>query len=108
MTDDKLRSAVYTLMKIRKSLMDDNDLSLNVAGCGWYVVVTNIDEIITGMLELTRIQIINTNELNTYKQIARELSNLLGGYDAELLTDERKDALKAMVEKWQKEDEKDD
>lgn len=108
MTDDKLRSAVYTLMKIRKSLMDDNDLSLNVAGGGWYVVVTNIDEIITGMLELTRIQIINTNELNAYKQIARELSNLLGGYDAEVLTDERKDALKAMVEKWKKEDEKDD
>lgn len=108
MTDDKLRSAVYTLMKIRKSLMDDNDLSLNVAGGGWYVVVTNIDEIITGMLELTRIQTINTNELNAYKQIARELSNLLGGYDAEVLTDERKDALKAMVEKWKKEDEKDD
>ena len=108
MTDDKLRSAVYTLMKIRKSLMDDNDLSLNVAGCGWYIAVTKIDEIITGMLELTRIQIINTNELNTYKQIAQELSNLLGGYDAEVLTDERKDALKAMVEKWQKEDEKDD
>ena len=108
MTGDKLWSAVYTLMKIRQSLMDDNDLSLNVAGCGSYVVVTNIDEIITGMLELTRIQAINTNELNTYKQIARELSNLLGGYDAEVLTDERKDALKAMVEKWQKEDEKDD
>ena len=88
--------------------MDDNDLSLNVAGGGWYVVVTNIDEIITGMLELTRIQTINTNELNAYKQIARELSNLLGGYDAEVLTDERKDALKAMVEKWKKEDEKDD
>ena len=108
MDENKLRSMVYTMMKIRKSLINDNDLSLNVAGCGWYIAVTNIDEIITSMLELTRIQAINTNDLNMYKQIARELTDLLGGYDAEMLTEERKNALKAMVEKWQKEDEKDD
>lgn len=100
-----IRNLITTLVKIREKLKDDNEMSMKVAGCGWFVAMRNLDDTIANMLKLESNYLIFKSDCERYRDLCREYSALLGGHDSDTLSYDRKVELKALVEKWQKEDE---
>ncbi len=99
------RRIVGLLMDIRSALMDDNDLSLKVARRGWIAAANDLDTAIEKIVKLESQCAIYKRQLADDKELLEMYDNMLGGYDDEILSDERKAELKALVDKWQKEDE---
>lgn len=99
------RRTVELLMDIRSALMDDNDLSLNVARRGWIAAVNDLDRAIEMIVGLESLCAIRKRQLADNKELLTMYDNMLGGYDEETLPADRKAELKALVDKWQKEDE---
>ena len=99
------RRIVGLLMDIRSALMDDNDLSLNVARRGWITAVNDLDAAIEKIVKLESLCAIRKRQLADNKELLTMYDNMLGGYDEETLPADRKADLKALVEKWEKEDE---
>lgn len=84
--------SISLLVTIKQRLMEDNDLSSKVSDLGKYAVAHHIDDLIINVLELER-----------------RYHELLDGYSADILGDEEKAEVRALVEKWKaKEDESDD
>lgn len=98
------RRIVGLLMDIRLALMDDNDLSLKVARRGWIAAVNDLDAAIEKIVKLESLCAVYKRQHADDKELFEMYSNMLGGYDAETLSDECKAELKALVDKWQKED----
>lgn len=98
------RRIVGLLMDIRLALMDDNDLSLKVARRGWIAAVNDLDAAIEKIVKLESQCAVYKRQLADDKELLEMYSNMLGDYDDETLSDERKAELKALVNKWQKED----
>lgn len=99
------RRIVGQLMDIRAALMDNNDLSLNVARRGWIAAVNGLDMAIEMIVKLESQHAMNKRQLADNAELLTMYNSMLGGYDGDTLTDERKAELKALVDKWQKEDE---
>lgn len=93
------------LMDIRAALMDNNNLSINVARRGWYAAVNSLDRAIEIIVKLESLHTMHERQLADNVERLTMYNNMLGGYDADTLSDERKAELKALVDKWQKEDE---
>lgn len=100
----KTRRIVGLLMDIRSALMDNNVLSLKVARRGWCVAVRDLEKAIEQIITLESICAEYKGKLADDKELLEMYSNMLGDYD-DTLSDERKAELKAMVDKWQEEDE---
>ena len=98
------RRSVELLMTIRAALMDDNDLSLKVARRGWIAAVNGLDKAIEVIVKLESLCAVYKRQLADNEALMTMYDSMLGGYDNGTLTDERKAELKAMVEKWQAED----
>lgn len=99
---------ISTLMHIRESLKNDNELSLKVAKCGKFTAMRDINDAIETILRLERNYLIFRSDFEIYKEQCQEYSDFLSGYTPDILEDERKAEVKALVEKWQKEDEEDE
>lgn len=99
------RRIVGQLMDIRAALMDNNDLSLKVARRGWIAAVNGLDRAIEMIVKLESLHAMNERRLADNAELLTMYNSMLGGYDDNILTDERKAELKALVDKWQKEDE---
>ena len=99
------RRIVGQLMDIRAALMDNNDLSLKVARRGWIAAVNGLDRAIEMIVKLESLHAMNERRLADNAELLTMYNSMLGGYDDNNLTDERKAELKALVDKWQKEDE---
>lgn len=99
---------ISTLAHIRDGLKDDNDLSLKVARSGKFVAMRDLEEVIETLLKLERNYLIFRNDYEIYKEQCQEYSDFLSGYTPDILEDERKAEVKALIEKWQKEDEEED
>lgn len=99
------RRIVVLLMDIRTALMDNNDLSLNVARRGWFAAVNDIDEAIEKIVRLESLCAIQKRQLEDNAELLTMYKSMLGDYDDGTLSDERKAELKALVDKWLKEDE---
>ena len=81
---------ISLLVTIKQNLMDDNDLSLQVAECGKYAAAKYIDDLIANALELERrFHEIEEQYLYTKRENA-EYAELLCGYSADILTDKEK------------------
>lgn len=100
----KTRRIVGLLMDIRAALMDNNVLSLKVARRGWCVAIGDIEKAIEQIITLESMCAEYKGKLADDKELLEMYSNMLGDYD-DTLSDERKAELKALVDKWQKEDE---
>lgn len=101
----KTRRIVGLLMDIRAALMDNNDLSLKVARQGWIAAVNGLDRAIEMIVKLESLHAMHERQLADNAELLTMYDSMLGGYDGNTLTDERKAELKALVDKWQKEDE---
>ena len=99
---------ISTLMHIRETLKNDNELSLKVAKCGKFTAMRDINDAIETILRLERNYLIFRSDCEIYKEQCREYSDFLGGFTPDILEDERKAEVKALIEKWQKEDEEED
>ena len=99
------RRIVGQLMDIRAALMDNNDLSLKVARRGWIAAINGLDMAIEMIVKLESKHAMNERQLADNAELLTMYDSMLGGYDGNTLTDERKAELKALVDKWQKEDE---
>lgn len=99
------RRSVMLLMDMRSALMDDNDLALSVARRGWIAAVSGLDGAIEVIVKLESMCAAYKRQLADNKELLTMYSDMLGDYDEEMLSDERKAELKALVDKWQKEDE---
>lgn len=96
---------VGLLMNIRAALMDNNDLSLKVARRGWIAAVNGLDRAIEIIVKLESLHTMHERQLADNAELLTMYNSMLGGYDENMLTDERKAELKALVDKWQEEDE---
>lgn len=93
--------AISLLVTIRQNLMADNDLSLKVAECGKYAAAKYIDDLIANALALERrFHSIEEQYLCTKMENA-EYTELLCGYSADILTDDEKEEVHALVRKWE-------
>lgn len=101
----KTRRIVGLLMDIRAALMDNNDLSLKVARRGWYTALAGLENAIEQIITLESLCAIYKRQRADDKELLEMYSNMLGDYDDNTLSDERKAELKALVDKWQEEDE---
>ena len=101
----KTRRIVGLLMDIRAALMDNNDLSLKVARRGWIAAVNGLDGAIEMIVKLESLHAMHERQLADNAELLTMYRNMLGDYDADMLSDERKAELKALVDKWQEEDE---
>ena len=99
------RRIVSQLMDIRAALMDNNDLSLKVARRGWIAAVNGLDTAIERIVKLESLNAMKERQLADNAELLTMYRNMLGDYDADMLSDERKAELKALVDKWQEEDE---
>ena len=85
--------------------MDNNDLSLNVVRRGWCAAVGGLEKAIEQIITLESMCAEYKGKLADDKELLEMYSNMLGDYDDNTLSDERKAELKALVDKWQEEDE---
>ena len=99
------RRIVGQLMDIRAALMDNNDLSIMVARRGWIVAVNGLDRAIEMIIKLESLHAMHERQLAGNAELLTMYASMLGGYDDNTLTDDRKAELKALVDKWNKENE---
>ena len=85
--------------------MDNNDLSLKVARRGWIAAVNGLDTAIERIVKLESLHAMKERQLADNAELLTMYDSMLGDYDADTLSDERKAELKALVDKWQEEDE---
>ena len=85
--------------------MDNNDLSLKVARRGWIAAVNCLDMAIETIVKLESLNAMKERQLADNAERLKMYDSMLGGYDGNTLTDDRKAKLKALVDKWHEEDE---
>lgn len=102
---NETRRIVGLLMDIRAALMDNNDFSIKVARRGWFAAVNGLDRAIEIIVKLESLHTMHERQLADNAEMLTMYGNMLGGYNDNTLSDERKAELKALVGKWLKEDE---
>ena len=102
---NRTQQIVGLLMDIRAALMDNNDLSIKVARRGWIAAVNGLDMAIEMIINLESLHAMHERQLADNDELLTMYDSMLGGYDGNTLTDERKAELKALVDKWLEEDE---
>lgn len=102
---NRTRRIVGLLMDIRAALMDNNVLSLKVARRGWCAAIGDLEKAIEQIITLESMCAEYKGKIADDRAQIEMYSNMLGDYDADTLSDERKAELKALVGKWLKEDE---
>ena len=98
------RRIVGMLMDIRAALMDNNDLSIKVARRGWCAALENLEKTIEYIITLESMCVEYKGKIADDNALIKMYRNMLGDYDADTLSDERKAELKALVDKWQEDD----
>lgn len=99
--------ALCALHIIKHSLTADNDLALKVSNTGSLVVAHHIDDLVNAVMRMETELIDNRSRLDLLREEIKEYCELLDGYPVDLLNDEEKAELRALVEKWRKADEGD-
>lgn len=92
--------SISLLVTIKQNLMDDNDLCMKVTNCGKYAAAGYIDELIINALAIERLFHSITDQHIAVKKENEEYNDLLYGYTADILDDEQKAEVRALVEKW--------
>lgn len=108
MKKDEIRipaRSISMLVTMKQRIMEDNDLSCKVSDCGKYAAAHYIDELIHNVLELERRYHENLFYYSAVKDENKEYSDLFDGYTPDLLDEEEKAEVQALVKKWREKDE---
>lgn len=97
--------SISLLVTMKQRIMEDNDLSIEVSDCGRYAAAHYIDELIQNSLEMERRYHETMDYYRLEKDENEEYKELLGGYTADLLNEEEKAEVQALVKKWKEKDE---
>lgn len=97
--------SISMLVTIKQQLMADNAMCLKVSGCGKIGMASCIDNLIHKACVLETLY----NDYRTSYTLEKEENDayrdLLGDFTADMLTDDEKAELHALVEKWRQKDE---
>lgn len=99
------RRAMYALIIIKRSLLEDNDLAAKVANTGSIVAAHHIDEIVSGIMRMESDLVDCQMRLKLEEEENKDYRKLLGGYTADMLSDEEREKVRALVKEWEKADE---
>lgn len=102
------RRAMYALIIIKRSLLEDNDLAIKVANTGSIVAAHHIDEIMSGIMRMESDLFDCQMTLKAEKEENKGYQELLGGYTADMLSDEEREKVSALVKEFEKSDEESD
>lgn len=102
------RRAMYALIIIKRSLMEDNDLASKVANTGSIVAARHIDEIMSGIMQMESDLFDCQMKLKAEQEENEDYRKLLGGYTADMLSDEEREKVSELVKEWEKSDEESD
>ena len=102
------RRALYTLIIIKRKLMEDNDLATKVSNSGSLVAAHHIDEIVSGIMKMETDLFDCQMTLKAEKEENEGYQELLGGYTADMLSDEEREKVSALVKEFEKSDEESD
>lgn len=102
------RRALYALIIIKRSLLEDNDLAIKVANTGSIVAARHIDEILSGIMRMESDLFDCQMTLKAEKEESQGYRELLNGYTADMLSDEEREKVRALVKEWEKADEEED
>lgn len=102
------RRAMYALIIIKRSLLEDNDLATKVANTGSIVAAHHIDEIMSGIMKMETDLYDYKITLKAKQEENEDYMNLLGGYTADMLSDEEREKVSALVKEFEKSDEESD
>lgn len=106
MMDDKneLHNAISLLTCLRGRLCCDNDASLKYGQRGKQALKIAIDRATMYILTLDRELSDATETRDIFREICKRYDEVWGDYDLDNVTDERKAELRALIEKWERED----
>ena len=99
------RRAMYTLIIIKRKLMEDSELATKVSGSGNIVVAHHLDEIMCGIINMETDLYDCQMTLKAEKEENNDYRELLGGYTADMLSDEEREKVSALVKEFEKSDE---
>ena len=100
--------AMYTLIIIKRKLMEDNDLASKVSNSSCLTVAHYIDEIMSGIMRMESDLFDCQMTLKAEKEENKDYQELLGGYTADMLSDEEREKVSALVKEFEKSDEESD
>ena len=100
--------AMYALHILKSKLTADNDLALKATNTGSMVIAHHIDEIVAGIMKLETELLDCRLHLDILREEVKGYRELLDDYTAEMLSDDEKAELRALVEKWREKDKEDD
>ena len=100
--------AMYTLIIIKRRLMEDNDLALKGSESGSLAVAHHIDEIMSGIMRMESDLFDCQMKLKSEKEENKGYRELLGGYTADMLSEEEREKVSELVKEWEKTDEESD
>lgn len=95
--------SISVLVEIKQKLLEDNDLSIKISGCGMLSVANYIDELIANATKLETLYRDYKTQYHLLFGLRNDYYELLH-YFPENISDERKAELKVLVDKWLAED----
>ena len=102
------RRAMYALIIIKRSLLENTDLATKVANTGSLVAAHHIDEIMSGIMRLETDLFDCKMTLEAEKEENKGYQELLGGYTPDMLSGEEREKVSELVKEWEKSDEESD
>lgn len=100
--------AMYALHILKNKLTADNDLALRTSNTGSLVIAHHLDEVVSGIMRLET-ELLNCRiHLEIYRKSDEAYRELVGDYTPDILTEDEKAELRALVEKWREKDREDD
>ena len=100
--------AMYALHILKNKLTADNDLALRASNTGGLVIAHYIDEIVAGAMKLETELLDCRIHLEIYRKSDEAYRELVGDYTPDILTEDEKAELRALVEKWREKDREDE
>lgn len=97
--------SISMLVQIKQALLADNELAHKVTGCGKFVATHYIDDLIANACKLESLCHDYRANYNLEHERVKEFHKLLGGFEPDILSDEEKAEVAALVEKWRQKDE---
>ena len=102
------RRAMYALIIIKRSLLEDNELASKVTNTGSLVAAHHIDEIMSGIMRMETDLFDCKITLKAEVEENEAYRELLGGYAPDMLSEEEREKVSELVKEWEKPDEESD
>ena len=100
--------AMYALHILKNKLTADNDLALRASNTGNLVIAHHLDEVVSGIMTLETELLDCRIQLEIYRRADEAYRELVGDYTPDILTEDEKAELRALVEKWREKDREDE